>query len=73
MSALAATPLTARPQPRHKHSRTGHHMHVYRAANHCWLWDCPCGGGIHDTTQSLPTQHAAFVAALNHSTRTPGG
>lgn len=57
------------PQVHH----SGHHMHVYRIAEHCWLWDCPCGGGIHGTTQSLPTQFAAFLAALDHSTRNPGG
>ena len=53
-------------------TRTGHHMHVYRIAARCWLWDCPCGGGVHGATQSLPTQRAAFVAALDHSTRNPG-
>jgi hypothetical protein len=47
-------------------------MHVYRIAERCWLWDCPCGGGVHAATQSLPTQRAAFVAALDHSTRNPG-
>lgn len=46
-------------------TRTAHHMHVYRVAERCWLWDCPCGGGVHGATQSLPTQRAAFVAAAH--------
>jgi hypothetical protein len=47
-------------------------MHVYRRAEKCWLWDCPCGGGVHGSAHSLPTQRAAFAAALNHSTGNPG-
>ena len=68
------TPATHRtPSSRSpRRVRTAHHMHVYRIAECCWLWDCPCGGGVHGATQSLPTQRAAFVAALDHSTRNPG-
>lgn len=66
-----SAPVTHRPPPR-KPRHAWHHMHVYRLAEHCWLWDCPCGGGVHGSAESLPTQHAAFVAALNHSIRNPG-
>lgn len=47
-------------------------MHVYRRAEHCWMWDCPCGGGVHGITYGLPTQNAAFAAALDHFTHNPG-
>jgi len=55
-----ATHRASRPR-----SRT-HYLHVYRIRPHCWSWDCPCGGGIHDTTHALPDQHSALVAALVH-------
>jgi hypothetical protein len=69
----AQTPATHRPSTRPPHrTGAGHHMHVYRRAEKCWLWDCPCGGGVHGSAHSLPTQRAAFAAALNHSTGNPG-
>lgn len=49
-----------------------HHMRVYRQNVACWLWHCPCGGGVHSASQSFPTQHAALVSAMNHWTRAPG-
>lgn len=68
------TPATHRPSSSRlpRRTRSGHHMHVYRVAARCWLWDWPCGGGVHGTTQSLPTQRAALVAALDHWTPHPG-
>lgn len=65
--ASAPAPATHRT-PRHDR----HHTHVYRTARGCWIWDCPCGGGIHDTAHALPSQGAAFVAALVHTTTNPG-
>lgn len=50
-----------------------HHMHVYRASLRCWLWDCACGGGIHEANHGLSTQRSAFAAALDHASRSPGG
>ena len=61
------------PSRPHRHARPGyHHLRVYRTAAWCWLWACPCGGGIHDAHHGLPTQHAAFIAALEHTSRNPG-
>ena len=65
------TPATHRTEPSHPRSRP-HHMHVYRLAARCWVWDCPCGGGIHGPRRSLPNQRAAFAAALDHYARHPG-
>lgn len=64
---------TLRPAARRRRRAGHHHMHVYQAALRCWVWDCPCGGGIHSSSRGLPTQHAALVAALDHANNSPGG
>lgn len=66
-----ATPVTHRPSTVHRTRTRTHHMHVFRDHPRCWLWDCPCGGGLRGTT-GLPTQHAALVAALYHFIRHAG-
>lgn len=58
---------------RNHHPRThAHHMHVFRVTVHCWIWDCPCGGGIHNSNKALPDQHSALVAALVHHNQQAG-
>lgn len=69
----AAPGVVDRSAYRRGRPAANHHMHVYRLGERRWLWDCTCGGGVHGFTRSLPTQRAAFVAALDHSTRNPGG
>ena len=58
-------------RPHHPLSRA-HHMHVFQLTQHCWSWDCPCGGGIHDTKKALPDQPSALIAALVHFSHQAG-
>ena len=67
-----ATPATHRLSTSNRPRSHTHHMHVYRSPAKCWVWECPCGGGIH-SVKGLPNQRAAFVAALLHFTGQAGG
>jgi len=49
-----------------------HHPVVRRIAPHQWTWSCPCGGGLHGCSHTVPDQHSAFVAANVHLLTNPG-
>ncbi len=76
MSATTWTGLVVPDQRTKQVARrrgTGHHhVQVFRQNAACWLWQCPCGGGVRSASNSFPTQHAALVSAMDHWTRAPG-